>query len=408
MGESFMNMLNRRSWSVAVAALVASLAALVMLHPIPAAEPGSEVLTPGLFEGSPSLTLSNGTLELTVLPQGASLVLRDDSEKLNPLWNPVRMKREQGLKADPTSTAGHLVCVDGFGRVSPEESQAGLPGHGEAHLQTFDVHSSKNGSTAEVTLAAKLPIVQEAFTRTLRMVDGENVVYFESQLENLMGFDRPINWGEHATVGSPFVEPGVTVFDLSGSRSRTRPYTEQSNPPAASQQQRRLASDKDFTWPLAPGLDGKQVDMRQSPVNPHYIDHVATLMDPSRQLEWVTALNPKLKLVLGYLFRREEYPWLQTWASSPPSLKMARGIEFATQPFDLPRREVITAGSMFDTLTYRWLPAKSKITTHFLMFYTRVPDGFTKVDDVRMENGQIIIEDRTSGKKVTLAASLKL
>ena len=46
-----------------------------------------------------------------------------------------------------------------------------------------------------MTLRAKLPIVQEEVTRTLRMVDGENVVYVESQLENLMGFDPPINWG---------------------------------------------------------------------------------------------------------------------------------------------------------------------------------------------------------------------
>jgi hypothetical protein len=44
------------------------------------------------------------------------------------------------------------------------------------------------------------------------------------------------------------------------------------------------------------------------------------------------------------------------------------------------------------------LPAKSKITTHFLMFYARVPEGFAKVYDVRLENGQIIIADRTAKK----------
>jgi hypothetical protein len=42
------------------------------------------------------------------------------------------------------------------------------------------------------------------------------------------------------------------------------------------------------------------------------------------------------------------------------------------------------------------------------MFYARVPEGMKKVDDVRLENGQIVIEDRTSGKKVTLAASMGL
>jgi hypothetical protein len=148
--------------------------------------------------------------------------------------------------------------------------------------------------------------------------------------------------------------------------------------------------------------------MRLTPENPHYIDHAATLMDPARQLEWATALNPKRKLILGYLFRREDFPWLQTWGLYPPSMKAVRGMEFATQPFAVPWRNAITAASLFDTPTFRWLPAKSKITTHFLMFYSRVPEGFAKVDDVRLENGQIIVEDHTAKKQARLAASLKL
>ena len=172
------------------------------------------------------------------------------------------------------------------------------------------------------------------------------------------------------------------------------------------QTQHRLASGEDFTWPMAPGLKGEPIDLRQTPENPHYLDHAATLLDPARTWEWVTAINPKKRLILGYLFKREEYPWLQYWGNYPPTGKMARGMEFGTQPFDVPRREAIATGAMFDTPVYRWLPAKAKITTRFLLFYARMPDGFDKVDDVRIENGQIVIEDRAGKKKVTLAASL--
>jgi len=87
---------------------------------------------------------------------------------------------------------------------------------------------------------------------------------------------------------------------------------------------------------------------------------------------------------------------------------MARGLEFSTQPYDLPRREAVSTSSMFDTPTYRWLPAKAKIESRFLLFYAPVPEGFGKVDDVRLENGRIVIEDRGAGKQVTLAASLPL
>ena len=64
--------------------------------------------------------------------------------------------------------------------------------------------------------------------------------------------------------------------------------------------------------------------------------------------------------------------------------------------------------SRFDTPTFRWLPAKFKITTHFLMFYARIPEGFAKVDDVRLENGQIILADHIAKKPVRRAASWKL
>ena len=83
-------------------------------------------------------------------------------------------------------------------------------------------------------------------------------------------------------------------------------------------------------------------------------------------------------------------------------------MEFGTQPFDVPRREAIGMGTLFGTPTYRWLPAKSKITTRFVVFYTRVPEGLQKVDDVRIGNGQIVIEDRAARKEVRLAATVHL
>jgi hypothetical protein len=361
----------------------------------------------GTFENQPALVLSNDKMELTVTLLGASfakLLLRDDPAGLNPLWEPLRMTRETGGQGQFRGSTGHFICVDGFGPVSPEERAAGLPGHGEAHLQTYESKTRQEGNVATVTLTAMLPIVQERLTRTLRAVGGENVVYVDSRLENLMGFDRPVNWAEHATVGSPFLASGETVVDVSGTRSMTRPYEQVQMGKSV----RRLVSGKDFTWPMAPGLDGKTVDLRETPAEPHYLDHATTLVDPARKYGWTTALHKGKHLVVGYIFRREEFPWVQYWGNYPPTEKMSRGLEFSTQPFDVPRREAIGTGTMFGAPVYRWLPAKSAIETRFLMFYARTPEGMTRVDDVRVEGGFLVIEDRTSGKSLRLAASLGL
>lgn len=155
-------------------------------------------------------------------------------------------------------------------------------------------------------------------------------------------------------------------------------------------------------------VDGRLFDVRSAPMTPNTVDHTTSLLDPSRKLVFVTALHLEKKLMVGWVFRREEYPWLQTWLSYPGPGRMTRGLEFATQPFDLARADVLRNGPLFDAPVFRVLPAKSKIASSFLMFYTRIPDGFQKVDDVRLEGGKLVIDDRTARKTMTLAASRAL
>jgi hypothetical protein len=50
------------------------------------------------------------------------------------------------------------------------------------------------------------------------------------------------------------------------------------------------------------------------------------------------------------------------------------------------------------------MPAKSAVEKSFALFYAQVPDGMTKVSDVRLENGQLLIEDGL-GHRITLRAT---
>lgn len=356
------------------------------------------------WEGYPAFEIANEKIALTVTRQGGSMtrvVLKEDVEKMNPIWEPLRMAREAGTPRR-SGAGGHFVCVDGFGPVSPEERDAGLTGHGEAKgLDMETLQAGRDGNTITLSLRSTLPMVQEVLTRSCRLVDGEQVIYVDSELENLMAFDRPVVWAEHATIGSPFLAPEETVVDLSAARSQVRPHKGRRVP-------HRLVPGADFAWPWAPAAAGGLVDVRGVPPKPNSLDHTTSLMDANRQHQFVTALNRAKRLLLGYVFRHQDFPWLQTWDNYSADLRMSRGIEFSTQPYDVPRRESIGLGTMFGAPTYRWLPAKGKITARFLMFYTRVPEGFRKVDDVRLEGGELVMEDRVNGITVRLAASRAL
>ena len=382
--------------------------ALMMFSPPAMAQNfGTEFVRQTEFEGRSAILLANDKIELTMLSTGGAfvnLVLRADAAKLSPLWNPVRLAREAG-KPTPSDTAlGHFVCVDGFGPVSEQEQQAGMPGHGEAHMQPWKLRSSnKKDGILSVAFSVNLPLAQEVFRRTVQIVDGESVVYVASELENLMAFDRPVCWAEHATIAAPFLEPGKTVVDMSAVRAKTRTHADEGGPLP-----HRLADFQDFVWPMAPGQDGKLIDLRAAPLNPNSLDHTTCLMDPARKFVFVAALHPEKQLVFGYLFKREEYPWVQNWEEYPKDSGIVRGMEISTQPFDVSRREAIDLRSMFGVPVYRWLPAKSTIGSRFLFFYTKTPESFQKVDDVTLQRHSLIIEDRAAGKRITLAASLGL
>ena len=357
------------------------------------------------FDGRPSILLRNDKIELTILTRGATLanlVLRDDPEKLSPYWNMDRAQRAAGSKpATPAGALGHFLCLDGFGAPSEEERAAGMPFHGEANARQFEtVEESANGSGASIAkLKTRLPLAEEDITRTVTLVNGESVAYVNTEVENLLAIDHPISWAEHATTGPPFLSPGNTIIDIPGTKCRVRPEKAGSTG--------KLAYEKDFVWPMAPLTKGGSINLTTVPANETSIDLATCLIDPVRTYGYVTVLRPDKHLLFGYVFRRAEFPWLMSWMNYTGDARAARGVEFSTQPFDVSHRETVDVHEMFGAPTYKWLPAKAKIHASFLLFYTKTPEVFDGVADVKLENGQIQIRDK-SGRTITLAATRPL
>ena len=331
------------------------------------------MVTAGLVAGQGGgreLVLRNDKMELTIGKRGGGftkLTLREDAEGMSPFWK----------------TLGHFLCLDGFGAPSAEEKSAGWPFHGEASKQDFDVVSG----VSSVVMKARLPLAQEAVTRTVTLLDSESVVYVDTEVESLLSVDRPFSWAEHATIGPPFLEPDKSVIEISATQCRVRERKEGSTG--------KLAYGKDFRWPMGPLTKGGTVDLTHVPTGEASLDLAACQIDPARANGYITASRPDKQLIFGYVFRRADYPWVMSWMNYTGDAKAARGIEFSTQPFDVSHREAVDAHEMFGTPTYKWLPARAKVSSKFLFFYARTPDGFGSVADVKLEGGKIRISDRT-------------
>jgi len=343
-----------------------------------------------LHEGSPGLRFANGALELVVLSHGgafASFTLVADESRTNLVWDPARVGRERGSGEAFGPSKGHFLCVDGFGPVTPAERAAGLSDHGEANKLPWEVVRSTESSA---TFRVRLPLVQETLTRTVTMAPREQVVLVETELESELAFDRVILWAEHATIGAPFLALGKTVVDQSATRCQTKSYDD----PGLS----KFPGGEGFEWPNLPGHG----DLRVAPARSGLWEHIGCLMDSAREDEFITAIQTESNLLIGYFFPRRDFPWVQHWMHYPEDGSYAWGLEFGMQPYDMTKAEVVALTPMFDTPTFRWLPAKSKLTTRFLLFATKVPPGFDRVTDVRLEDGKLVIEDVSRSKTVVL------
>jgi hypothetical protein len=344
------------------------------------------------FEGLPGIELTNGKVRLVVLNPGgsfASFTLNSGSA-LNPIWDPGRMSREGGGRPRASSSSGHFLCVDGFGPISPEEQKAGYVGHGEASRLPWEVIES---TAASVNFRVRLPIVHEVLRRKVSIAPGEQVALVESELESELSFDRPMLWAEHATIGAPFLALGKTVVDASSTKCQTKPYEEQGP--------RTFPPADNFEWPTY-----RSRDLRETPKTDGELNHIGCLMDVNREYEFVTAINTEKRLLIGYLFRRADYPWIQHWMNYPANKQYSWGLEFGMQPYDMTKRDLVAMSPLFGQPTFRWLGAKSKISTRYLMFLTELPPGLNKAEDVRLENGKLVIEG--AGRKVELATGVTL
>jgi hypothetical protein len=331
-----------------------------------------------------TVVLANDKLALTINLNGATLarvVIKDDPA------------------LSPLATMGHFLALDGFGAPSDAEGKAGMPFHGEASHQTFKIIASNDsGKQHTVTMQTTLPLAQETLTRNSQIVDDEKVIYVTSLLESALSVDRPISWAEHATLGPPFLEKGKVVVDMPATNCRVRPYKPGGIPG-------HLVYGKDFVWPVAPIEGGGTADIRKIPTDHNWLDLATCQIDPTRKLAFVTALHTEKHLLFGYVFRRDDYPWVMSWMNFTGDTRAARGMEFSSQPFDVSHRDTVSMSPLFGVPTFRWLPAKSSLETRFLLFYTRVPADFTQIDDVSLADGKLTIVDH-SGKKLVLAASL--
>jgi len=348
-----------------------------------------------------AVALSNGVVEAIVLAGGGHLAALRFSPavgpKCNALWETpwntadpgtrrfAELGREYGgLPAGPflAAFAGHTLCMDYFGPPEKRDEAFGATLHGEAAIRTWQITPTAAGCRMDIDL----PGANLYFSRSISLPVHGSTFLIDEQVENRSSEPRGIHWVQHLTLGPPLLDRGEAFVQASVDNCRSWPLGYEGS--------EAIADNVDFAWPMAPTLDGSEIDLRDPFEQKGKGFVVAARVSPASPLAFVAASNLRIGITLLYCFRQKDFPWIAIWEennarSGAPwnGTTRVRGMEFGTTPMPLGREPIRRMGQLFDTAVERILPARGTYTARYAICLTTV------AADVRTLEQVAVIED---------------
>lgn len=373
----------------------------------------------GKWHGRESYTMSNGQVRLVTVTGGGHITefMYTGADETSPLWVPpwetidphtfredLHSSRYGGCTEGKllSGLAGHNICLDYFGSPSPEEARQGLSQHGEAPSCRWIPSLRKvTASKAILGLKTRLPVARLQVDREIALRPGESVFYVRETIRNLNKADHFFHWTQHVTFGPPFLKSGEVTISLPGESGMTFPH-------GYDEGKALLPSGRTFRWPEAPSKRGDTIDL-STPLSSKGFGYVAGVqLDPKVKWGFIAAVNSRLGLLVGYCFRRSDFPWVTLWEENQAiealpwcEKTVALGVEFGTTPLPVPRRENFLAGGpLFGAPTVTCIPALGIKTTRYVAFLAKVPKTFDRVESILLEGGNLLI--KSAGGSVTI------
>ena len=284
---------------------------------------------------------------------------------------------------------GHFLCLGRWGEPSEGEIKAGVPNHGQVANILWEA-----GESDQMQLEMQAHSQLEGFhiNRNIQLDIHSPVYTVNEEVTNTNPLGRLYNMVQHPTLAMPFLDHATIIncnaeigFDYNFGKE---PEKYVSN------------------WPM--GICQNMTTINLSTTEQAYSSVFSFIVKKGAKLGWVTAYSPTYHLVLGYLWERKDYPWINLWQDWHEDKIRYRGIEFGTTGIHKPFSQIIEDGNwkVFEENTFEYIDAREKLCRRYLSFLCKVKPGFQGVDEVSISNGGISIKDHASGQNIEVRTSL--
>ena len=286
---------------------------------------------------------------------------------------------------------GHFLCLGRWGPPSEGEIKAGLPNHGQVANILWKRKETNRERILQMQAIAELEGLH--IDRTIQLDEESPVYLVKEEVTNINPLGRFYNMVQHPTLCSPFLDES-TIVDCNAKKGFNQAFD-------------RKPEELTSKWPLGKTEALSLINLR-SPDNP-YNSVFSFITDQEEKFSWITAYSLTNRMILGYLWKRNDYPWIHLWQHWKQNKIKYRGIEFGTAGIHKPFKEILSISSeIFGEKTTGYLDAGEKVTRGFLSFITKVPEGFEGVSRVNVTNDGIEIKSKKRDQNIFITTSLKL
>lgn len=322
-----------------------------------------------------NIILDNNSVILQINPQGGAYT--DFHLKDLPL-NPINW---ESTDAEQPPFRGHFLCFDRWGPPTEAEKANGFPHHGEVNLEEWNVleEPCRKNDITECLMKCNLPMGGLELTRKVELPQEDPVFFVTEEIKNLNKYGRMYNIVQHVSLAPPFLDV-TTLFD-----NNTEKGFEDKEDGSLDQEEPVIK------WPEA-RHNGKRISFRQ------FHDawpRVSTFrFKENEKFGWTTAANPGKNLLLGYLWKTEDYPWLNFWREMENGIPSAFGMEFGTTGLHEPFPIIAKKGKIFGRNIYDFIDANEVIRKSFAGFLVKIPGDYQGVEKIEVDKSSLILKEK--------------
>lgn len=334
--------------------------------------------------------LANEACTLTVSNHGGtitSFILRES--QVNPLSWELTLEEMPDNNRKGAPFRGHFLCLGRWGDPTTGEKMSGMPNNGDATALTWSEESTDRFSA--ILKCKSAPDYMET-VREISLDSKAPLYLAKDRVKNTATIGRLFNIVQHATLGTPFLSPSMLI-----NTNADRGFMQDQHLPSPESQS--------YHWP-----DGKiseetgDIDLRRSDGEASYVSsHIFT-----DSIGWVTAISPKHGLLIGYVWKTSDYPWLNVWHQTRHGEPWAKGLEFGTTGLGAPYDELLKMKSdFFGNQSFFFLDALEEFEKKFISFLIEVPDNFENAVSLTVEGDRLLIQGNNNAQVIINSELLK-